>query len=566
MPKHIDRSRPESALKSRIQTEINNQLRASCHRGRYGIVVNTNAAIPIEQLTTRPLPIFGHSARAFRKLHSANGSLFERYGDIILKDPGLALHTLQQLHAATSKPLQTEISSMAQATMLLGMERVKQLPQGLPELEDTLQGRARTGFTRASCRAFHAAFQAWDWAHIKDEHAPEEILLAALLHDVAEMALWVVVPDKMHLMRKLIFKDRLHTDEAQYIALGESLEHFSREIAARWQLPSLVHDALRPENARNPRVHGVMLAVQLGRAAERGWHTEKMHSTLELIAAHLGTPLDETVNHVHKTAVRAARETNFYATRPAAALLPLLPGDDEILIEDEFPEAETKIETRIQVSPEVVMPTKPAAAPKLIVKAAPEREKEPALVTTVTVPTEICLTPQYAIFEQTLRDLRASMGNLGLNDTMRTVVHGLHDGIGLNRVVFAMLTLDRKKLTSRYIIGADNDSRFSRFEIYLDKPHLFTQLLEKPVSLWVNDDNRAKYWPQVPDDFKTLIKTNAFFTTSIHLRGKPIGLFYADRRSVACTLDDHAYQQFCQLCELATKGLEHYASDKPTKG
>lgn len=522
--------------------------------------MSTNAAISIEQLTAQPLPIFGHSARAFRKLHSASGPLFERYGDIILKDPGLALHTLQQLHVATAKPLQTEISSMTQATMLLGMERAKKLPQGLPELENTLRGRARTGFTRAACRAFHAAFQAWDWAHIKDEHTPEEILLATLLHDVAEMALWVVAPDKMHLMRKLIFKDRLHTDEAQYIALGESLEHFGRKITTRWHLPPLVHGALRPENAHNPRVRGVMLAVQLGRAAERGWHTEKMQSTLKLIAEHLGTSLDETINHVHKTAVRAARETTFYTTRPAAALLPLLPGGEEILIEDEFPE--TEIKTEVRKAPEVVAPAKP----KSVVRAAPEPGKKPAPINPITPPpTEVCLTPQRAIFEQTLRKLRTEMGNLGLNDTMRAAVHGLHDGVGLNRVVFAMLTLDHKKLTPHYIIGADNDPHFSRFEIRLDKPHLFTWLLEKPVSLWINDDNRAKYWPLVPDDFKTLIKTNSFFAMSVHLRDKPIGLFYADRRSTACTLDNHAYQQFRQLCQLATKGLVHYASDKSAK-
>ena len=126
--------------------------------------MSTNAAISIDELTTQPLPIFGHSARAFRKLRSNtdSGDAYERYGDIILKDPALALHTLQQLQAASSKPLRTEISSMAQAAMLLGMERVQQLPRGRPELEGTLKGMAKVGYTRTACRAFHAAFQVGD--------------------------------------------------------------------------------------------------------------------------------------------------------------------------------------------------------------------------------------------------------------------------------------------------------------------------------------------------------------------------------------------------------------------
>ncbi len=498
--------------------------------------MSTNNTLSIDQLIEQPLPVFGHSVRAFDQLSKGGGSVFERAGDIILKDPGLALHTLQQLHAGSDHSPRAEVSSMAQAAMLLGIERVEQLPRACPELERSLTGRARIGFTRAACRAFHAAFQAWDWAHIVNDHAPEEILLATLLHDVAEMALWIAAPDKMHEMRKLIFKDHLHTDEAQYLALGESLEHFSRGIATRWQLPSLVHDALRPENAHNPRVRGVMLAVQLGRAAERGWHTEKMQRTLALIAEHLDKPEDEVIAHVHFNAVRAAQEAPFFDARPAAALLPLLPGGDEILISDEFPETVTRPNAADTVG---VTQTTPAQ---------PDTEPRPDT-------TEICLAPQSNVFKDAVTTLKAGMGSMNINDIMRTVVHGMHDGIGLNRVVFSMLSRDRRNLTPRYIIGADNDPAFSRFHIQLEKPHLFSRLLSKPASLWVNDDNRAKYWPMMPDEVARLINTNAFFATSVHLKNKPIGLFYADRRSITCALDEHAYTQFRQLCQLAVKGL-----------
>jgi len=503
--------------------------------------VRTNSILSIDQLIEQPLPIFGHSVRAFAQL-TQGGSVFERAGDIILKDPGLALHTLQQLHAGSSHSPRAEVSSMAQAAMLLGIERVEQLPRGCPELERSLTGRARIGFTRAACRAFHAAFQAWDWAHIVNDHAPEEILLATLLHDVAEMALWIAAPDKMHEMRKLIFKDHLHTDEAQYLALGESLEHFSRGIATRWQLPSLVHDALRPENAHNPRVRGVMLAIQLGRAAERGWHTEKMQRTLALIAEHLDKPEDEVTAHVHFNAVRAAREAPFFDTRSAAALLPLLPGGDEVLIADEFPDNETR--PNAESSPVIVETIHVAQATPL------QDDIELQLGAT-----EICLMPQNAVFEDTVRTLKAGMGDMSINDIMRIVVHGMHDGIGLNRVVFSMLSRDRRSLTPRYIIGADNDPAFSRFQLRLDKPHLFSQLLNKPASLWVNDSNRAKYWPMVPAEVAKLINTNTFFATSVHLENKPIGLFYADRRSIACALNEHAYTQFRRLCQLAIKSL-----------
>ena len=513
-------------------------------------VVSTNATLTIDELTASALPIFAHSARTFRKVSITGGKPFEGYGDIILKDPGLALLTLKQLQAGSGKPL-ADISSMAQATMLLGIERAKRLPLGHPQLESTLSGYALTGYTRTACRAFHAAFQAWDWAHIKNDHAPEEVMLAALLHDVAEMSLWVNAPEKMHQFRKLMLKDHLATDEAQYIAFGDSLEHFSRELAAHWQLPGLVNDALRPENASNPRVRGVMLAVQLARTTERGWYWEKAERVLPEIAKYLDAPLDEVIPHIHFNAVRTALEAPFYNVRQAATMLPMSPGGEWLSIEEEFPEAEAEIEA--QTEPAMEVQHKPQTQPGKPTPTTPPPPAPPI----ENPPTQVCLIPQKSAYDDAVHAINKGIGKMELNELMRNALHGMHDGIGLNRVVFTLLTKTPNKLVSRYIVGSDNDPIFSRFEIKLDTPHLFTRLLEKQVSIWINDDNRAKFWPLVPESVKVLIKTNTFFAMSIHVHNKPVGLFYADRRNSDCKLDEFAYKQFRQTCQLVAKGMEN---------
>lgn len=514
-------------------------------------IVNAEASKNIEGLLDNPLPIFGYSDREFNILKGDEGSAFKAYGDIILKDPGLVLHALQQLAPTSGKSSRIEINSINQVTMLLGAERLGKLTDGLPHMENTLQGMARAGYARTACRAYHAAFQAWDWAHIKNDHNPEEIFLATLLHDVAELALWVNQPEKIHYLRKLIFKDHLHTDEAQYLALGESLEHFSRKIAVNWNLPPLVHDSLRPENANNSRIQGVMLAIQLGRAAERGWHSKKMLITLELIAEYLDASVEETSSHIHNNAVRAARDSGFYGSRPAAALLPLLAGDDHILINDEFP---TK-DANTNVSVVAIKPTeeKPQTAKTEETSLATESKEPPA--TNKNTANEICISPQVDIFRECVENLQQGFGKMDLNEIMRTTVHGLHDGVGLNRVVFTMLTPNSQTLVSRFIVGTDNDPHFSRFHINLSKPNLFNKLMQKQTSLWVSNNNRDKLWNRIPEEFKGIIKNKSFYAMSIVIGNKPVGLFYADRRSSECQLDENSYKLFRQLCHVASKSF-----------
>jgi len=492
--------------------------------------VSNSAPITLDDLTERPLPVFGHSVRAFRNLRSEKAVPWEKYGDIILKDPGLALQTLKALQQASRAPREQGVSSMEQAAMLLGMERVQQLPTEAPRIEEALRGRAREGYQRAVSRAFHAAYQAWDWAFIKRDIAPDEILLSALLHDSAELALWVNAPERIHQLRRLTIRDRLPAAEAEYIALGESLGHFSRRLAEEWNLPPLAHEALRPEYGNEPRVRGVVLAVQLARQVEWGWYSPQVEETLALIADYLQAGIEETTVHVHRAAVRAANEAAFHGARVPAAMLPLLPGDEQLLIDEEFP---------------------PEAKPGTT--AAPTGTMDDPATTETATP--VCLSPQHDVFDATVAEMRAGIGKLAINDMLRKAIHGMHDGAGLNRALFAMLSTDRSHLQARFIIGSDNDPIFNNFRIRLDKPHLFTRLMEKPQSIRIHDGNRAKFWALVPDEVQALIKTNSFCAQSVHINGRPVGLFYADRHSPECGLDEATYQRFRQLCQLATKGM-----------
>jgi hypothetical protein len=350
---------------------------------------------------------------------------------------------------------------------------------------------------------------------------PKEIFVAAFLHDIGEMALWLHGGEQMLDIQALMQQERMPEDEAQYVILGFSQEQLGHELAKLWGLPEIVLECLQAEEAQNPRALTVMLAAQLARLVEKGWYSEEVFACMENIAELIDQPFPDITRRIHINAVGAARESSLYGALPAAALLPMLPGPwpDEDDLKDRFGNAE---------------------------------EEEGA-------PRHFCLTPQLSFFDDTIDQLKTMIsGNPDLNNLMSIIMKGLHDGIGLNRVVFALLSQDHTSLNGRYLLGTDNDPMFSRFHIDVDigQNNLFAQMIKKPCSVWINETNRPKMWPLIPNKFKELINTDSFFAMSVFVDDKPVGLFYADRHFKESHLDEQSYKHFKQLCQLASKGIQ----------
>lgn len=132
----------------------------------------------------------------------------------------------------------------------------------------------------------------------------------------------------------------------------------------------------------------------------------------------------------------------------------------------------------------------------------------------------------------------------------------MHDGIGLNRVVFARYNSEENCLQGQVIKGAENDPVFNRFQISLQETNLFTHLLDKPQAVLVNQQSRAKFWPLVPDEFQKIIATNSFVAMSVFHKDKPYGIFYADRHSPNCQIESRSYNYFKTLVTHTSKVLQ----------
>ena len=459
----------------------------------------------VKKIRDKPVPVLPHTANKLRTLCGNESTPIQKIVDAVEQDPGLTVQLLRTCNGSDGKRLQREITSVQQAIMMVGTQSVARMAADLPTIEKDFESTSRTQILRVFCRAYHAGIQAVEWARIRRDLTPDEVFAASQLHFLGEIILAMYAPDKLLEIFNMRQEKNIASEEAQYLCLGFTFDQLSMEIARSWSLPQLVIEALQAENANHPRGFAIMLAVQLARSAAIDWYSDKMSGIYKSIAECINMEVEDVIRDAHQLAVKVAQNSNYYDVLQSAALLPQIRGS----------QGRQKITQTFSQDYQA----------------------------------DICLTPQVNVLRDTILKIKdAVIGKQDNNKIIHICLEGMHDGIGLNRVVFATPDNERKALHAKAVVGAENDPVFNRFTIRLDKPHLFFRLLDKPQAVCVNDSNRDRFWPLVPIEFQKLIGTNSFIAMSVFADNKLLGLLYADRHTSACQIDEASYNYFKKLC------------------
>ncbi|KXW57663.1 HDOD domain-containing protein [Ferrovum myxofaciens] len=194
---------------------------------------------------------------------------------IVLRDPLLMAHVLRYLQNHRSRHQETEIIEVEQAILVLGLDAFYQkVMGGLGSIEDQLNEHpaALTNLQRVERRAERAADYAREWAIRLNDRRFGEVYVATLLHDLAEMLLWIFAPLPMLKIREAQQMDStLRSQNIQEEVLGFTVHALQHELVIRWGLPQLLVMLMEDAQATSSRVRNVTLAVNLARHSDNGW-------------------------------------------------------------------------------------------------------------------------------------------------------------------------------------------------------------------------------------------------------------------------------------------------------
>lgn len=456
----------------------------------------------VRKLGESGMPVFAHTARDISDVSDSRESNAAELARVVLQDAAMTARLLRIANSPVFNPMGKPISTVSRAVVLLGFQEVRSICLSIAVVESMLKGRQKQRVAEEMARCFHAAVQARSFARKRKDPSPEEVFIATLLSHLGDMAFWAFAGESAAQLDTAL---RQRADDrpaqVQQDVLGFLFRDLTLGLSREWKLGELLEQSLDGHTGRSPRAGNVVLGYELAVASEKGWQSPEVKKLVERVAENLYLPVEEVDSLVKANAEEAADTASFYGAQLASELIPLAGDKREHPAEDTPPAVET---------PEFLQP-------------------DPMLQLTI------------------LRELATLMeGRPNINMVLEMVLEGMYRGIGMDRTLFALCSRDRRFLMGRYALGSDNEKlrRIFQFETGGQKNHLFAHVVAQRQPVWLQDPGGGNLRRLVTPEVEAVTCGADFFVTPIEIRGKVIGVFYADRQPSGRALDSESFTSF----------------------
>lgn len=253
----------------------------------------------VDFLTGADIPVLKQTARDLATLHQDENKISARgVAQVIAMDPMLTAKLLRYLQQHKRRSQTSEVMQVEQALIMLGVEAFFTKIPAEPTVQDILKGQmdALVHLLHGVHRAHRASEYAYDWAvRLSDLHY-EEVRIAALLHDLAEILMWNFAPQNMLKIRAIQQQDKsLRSRAVQEQVFGFALADLQKALVQKWELPELLLTLMDDANANQPRVRNVQLAVNLARHSANGWDDAALPDDYKDIGELLRVPAEQVM-------------------------------------------------------------------------------------------------------------------------------------------------------------------------------------------------------------------------------------------------------------------------------
>jgi HD-like signal output (HDOD) protein len=488
----------------------------------------------VERLAKENMPIFNRTVQCVAGTTTRENSSLSELAWTILEDPPLTVQVIKLANSMYYNPYSTRISTVSRAVMRLGFNIIKEICFSIALVETVLSGLHKDKLSREVARAFHAAFQARRIAVLRNLPGPEEIFIAALLTRIGRIAFWCSAGQVGAELEGAVSECESE-EQAEMKVLGFKLERLTQRLNREWKLSDLLESALRDNRGTDPRIRSIKLGCAVAQASEEGWDSPQIKKLIKEAGDFLNYSEKEMTEILHESARAAAEVAVSYGAEVYSSQVPL-PASKET------PPPSSPVET-VEISAGDVSET----AKRRLPGATPAEALSSWSELSIEIRNEYP-NPDPSVQLYSLRDLSilVTSNKADPNMVLSIVLEGIYRGIGMDRVLFALLTPDRKQFRGKYALGWIDDGRIQNIKISAnsDVINVFGYLLKNRNPIWVTEkpDNNIK--PLLTEELCDLTGGGPFFAMPITIKGTVIGVIYSDRNQSRRKLDEESFESF----------------------
>jgi HD-like signal output (HDOD) protein len=256
----------------------------------------------VEFISKAEIPVLKQTAREVGRLKEDEDNQSARtITAAVINDPMMVFKVLCYSQQHKGRNQLQDLLQVEQAVLMMGATAFfNNIPVNFL-VEDALKTNlpALTHLLRAVRRAHRAAFFAVEWAiHLQDLHS-EEVRIAALLHDLADLLMWCFQPEKMNNICVIQQENKaLRSKAVQLEVLGFTLHDLQKELVEAFAFPPLLSKLMQDSAAGEQRVRNVQLAVNFARHSAHGWDDAALPDDYRDIAELLRMDVDRVMRLV----------------------------------------------------------------------------------------------------------------------------------------------------------------------------------------------------------------------------------------------------------------------------
>ncbi len=464
------------------------------------------ASVWVDKLSQIEMPILSAVVRQLNQLTGNDDTEINQLAEVILRDPHLTTQILKIANSVQYNPASSPVNTVSRAIVMLGFRGVRALCISLMVIDSLLKKDARNRLLETMAKAFYSAVQARAIYAKHDEKNLEEVFIAALLHNLGEMAFWAYggqTADKL--------ADAGNDYKNIERTLGTSFKILSRELGKIWNLGDALQEALSDETSVSKRAQAVRLGEALSQLNPKDPEAHK--ALLQKVAAFTGGSLAETRKLVNGASDEAGSVALDYGAKKVCHLIP----SQQDIAKEEKQEAQD-----VQVL---------EADPNLQLKV--------------------------------LRDLANSVAeHVDINTVFQMALEGMHRGIGLERVVLAFFR--NNKIKTKYVLGQYTEGWRDKFafDVGEGKKNIFTESLHRPQPLWLDEQFIKSHQDAYSPEVMEVIGQHPAFIGVLRINNRNAALFYADRGTTGERLKNEQYESFKHFLSQSELSIQAMADKK----